>query len=216
MTDRVEQYLNGAVGRAALTPGERAEADLIERVIDETRTLLDAQQPPDLTAAVMHRIEQLGPPPDRWWNRVLGQWVGGLWTAREVSFPFRPAYALLTLAAIGIVFSLQGWRRSADDASTVAGSAAPTVFVQFRLEAPDASNVRLAGSFTDWQRQYELYPVAPGLWTITLPLPPGVHEYAFIVDGQRWVADPYAPSVDDGFGGTNSRIALVPPEDSRL
>jgi hypothetical protein len=39
-----------------------------------------------------------------------------------------------------------------------------------------------------------------------------VHDYAFIVDGERWIADPMAPAVADGFGGLNSRIAVLPPD----
>ena len=62
--------------------------------------------------------------------------------------------------------------------------------VQFRLQAPQASDVRLAGTFTNWQPQYELHEAAPGLWTITLPLPLGVHDYVFIVDGQQWGSRP--------------------------
>jgi 1,4-alpha-glucan branching enzyme len=93
--------------------------------------------------------------------------------------------------------------------------AEPHLFVQFRLQAPDASSVRLAGSFTDWQPRYELHETAPGIWTVTLPLSLGVHDYGFIVDGRQWVPDPYAQQVDDGFGGTNSRIALLPPETPR-
>jgi hypothetical protein len=43
-----------------------------------------------------------------------------------------------------------------------------------------------------------------------------VHDYAFIIDGQRWVTDPYAAAVQDGFGGSNSRITLVAGSDHRL
>ena len=89
------------------------------------------------------------------------------------------------------------------------------VLVQFRLQAADASTVRLAGSFSNWQPQYDLHQTSPGIWTITLPLPRGVYDYAFVIDGQRWVPDPYAQTVDDGFGGTNSRIAILPPDQSR-
>ena len=80
----------------------------------------------------------------------------------------------------------------------------------------DAMDVRLAGSFTNWQPRYALHQASPGIWTITLPLSAGVHDYVFVVDGQRWIADPYAPHVDDGFGGVNSRISLVPPDAPRL
>src|SRR5437660_319363 len=37
----------------------------------------------------------------------------------------------------------------------------------------------------------------------------GQHQYAFVVDGQRWVADPGAPAVDDGFGRRNSVVAVT-------
>jgi hypothetical protein len=74
----------------------------------------------------------------------------------------------------------------------------------------------LAGTFTNWQPQFELLQTAPGSWTVTLALPAGVHDYAFVVDGQRWMPDPFAPSVNDGFGGLNSRLSLLPPEDAQL
>ena len=67
------------------------------------------------------------------------------------------------------------------------------------------------GSFTGWERRYELYQTAPGLWSITVPLAEGVHDYAFLVDGRQWVADPYASQVSDGFGGINSRLTLLLP-----
>ena len=218
MTDRIDRYLGGALEWTALTPEERAEADSVERAIHETRAFVDARPAPDLAAGVMRQIEQLGLRPAKRPHSALARLAGTLWTARHVSFQFRPAYGLLAAAAVVAlaVFLPYGWRSSVDSASAVSATVAPTLFVQFRLQVPDASNVRLAGSFTNWQPQYELHQTAPGIWTITLPLPPGVHDYAFIVDGEQWVADPYAPAVKDGFGGTNSRLALVPPEDAHL
>jgi len=220
MTDRIDRYLDGEVEQAALTFEERAEADSVEHVINETRAFVDARSAPDLAAGVMRHIEQLGLRPAKRPHSALARLAGTLWTTRQVSFQLRPAYGLLAAAAVVALAALSpyGWRSSVDSASSslVSATVEPQLFVQFRLQAPDASNVRLAGSFTNWQPQYELHQAAPGLWTITLPLPPGVHDYAFIVNGQRWMPDPYAQAVDDGFGGTNSRLALVPPEDSRL
>ena len=44
-------------------------------------------------------------------------------------------------------------------------------------------------------------------WSARIPLEPGRHEYAFVVDGQRWVIDPLAPQVPDaGFGPTNAVV----------
>jgi len=44
---------------------------------------------------------------------------------------------------------------------------------------------------------------------VVVPLSPGVHDYSFIVDGNRWTPDPTAPARADGFGGMNSRIAVL-------
>ena len=85
------------------------------------------------------------------------------------------------------------------------------IYVQFRFRSPDASDVALAGSFTDWRPSYPMQRNQDGTWTVLLPITPGVHDYAFVVDGERWVADPYAPEVDDGFGGVNSRLTLLAP-----
>jgi len=49
---------------------------------------------------------------------------------------------------------------------------------------------------------------ATGVWTATLTLPAGQHQYAFVVDGARWVPDPGAPAIDDGFGRRNSVLTL--------
>jgi 1,4-alpha-glucan branching enzyme len=125
-------------------------------------------------------------------------------------------YVLAAAAIVVLTLILPTRSRSVSDAPQQAQVAvAPKLFVQFRLEAAEASTVRLAGSFTNWQPAYELHQSAPGIWTVTLPLSLGVHDYAFVVDGERWVPDPHAPAVDDGFGGTNSRIALLSPEQPR-
>ena len=85
------------------------------------------------------------------------------------------------------------------------------VYVQFRLESPQAQQVALAGTFTGWQPTLQLEETEPGVWSALVPLKPGVHDYVFVVDGERWVPDPHAPQqVDDSFGGTNSRISLPP------
>lgn len=212
MTDRIDKYLDGVVERAALTPDERAEADAAERVINEVRACLAARPAPDLTADVLRRIEQLGLRPAPNASRTVRGWLAErLWTPRQVSL--RPAYGMLAAAAIItlVVFSPSGRRSRVDPAV----SAERQLFVQFRLHATEASTVRLAGSFTNWQPQHALHEAAPGMWTVTLPLSLGVHDYVFVVDGERWVPDPYAQHVDDGFGGTNSRIALLPPETPR-
>ena len=84
------------------------------------------------------------------------------------------------------------------------------VTVRFVLVAPDARQVSLAGTFNQWDLQATPLVRAggTGVWTATLTLPAGQHQYAFVVDGARWVPDPGAPAVDDGFGRRNSVLTL--------
>lgn len=215
MTHRIDDYLDGTLDRIALTPEERAHVDILERVIDETRAFVEAQPAPDLSSRVMQSIAHV----DRAAHHpsLVKRLTWMIWDRREVSFRFRPAYAALAAAAIFLVaLLLPGIRVERTSATSQARiTDGSRLLVQFRLQAADASTVRLAGSFTNWQPEYELHQTSPGIWTITLPLPLGVHDYAFVIDGQRWVSDPYAQAVDDGFGGTNSRIAILAPSQSR-
>lgn len=74
----------------------------------------------------------------------------------------------------------------------------------------DAETVSLVGDFNAWGGK----PVALAangrndVWTVSLPLVPGRHEYAFIVDGHRWVADPFAPVSSDEFNTPSSIITV--------
>ena len=205
MTDRLDDFLDGRIDRTDLTVSEQQQADAARGVIQQARAFVDAREAPDVTAAVMSRIERLGAPRSTVSASIgMRRWLAPFWTPREVSFQFRPAYGLLAAAAIVMAVML-----------TPSPSAHPQVFVQFRFQNPDAMNVRIAGTFTNWEPRHELHEAAPGIWTITLPLSQGVHDYVFVVDGQQWVADPGAPQVDDGFGGTNSRLALLIPDASR-
>ena len=194
-----------------------ADIDPLEQLIAETRAFVDARPAPDFLNAVMREVEDLdterASTPRNWIVRTGQQ----LWTPRLVTFAFRPAYTLFAAAAVlmlAVVLSNQRPDRWSTALATQSGN--EKVYVQFRLQTADATDVRLAGSFTQWQPQYQLHETAPGLWTVTLPLAPGVHDYAFIIDGQRWVTDPYAAAVQDGFGGSNSRITLITGGNRRL
>lgn len=85
-----------------------------------------------------------------------------------------------------------------------------SVTVRFMLLAPEAKAVSLAGTFNQWNPGATplVRTGANGMWTATLTLPAGQHQYAFVVDGVRWVPDPGAPAVDDGFGRRNSVLTL--------
>ena len=194
-----------------------ADTDPLEQLIVDTRALVDARPAPDFVNAVMREVEHLDitrAATPRGWIARTGQ---QLWTPRLVTFAFRPAYTMFAAVAALLLIAVLSNPWSNRSSTTVATrDSGEQVYVQFRLQIADASDVRLAGSFTHWQAQYQLHETAPGLWTVTLPLAPGVHDYAFIIDGHRWVTDPYAAAVQDGFGGSNSRMTLVAGSDRRL
>lgn len=61
--------------------------------------------------------------------------------------------------------------------------------VRFELDAPDARDVFVAGTFNDWRP--DVTPLTRregGPWTADLELAPGRYEYKFIVDG-AWCCD---------------------------
>ena len=61
---------------------------------------------------------------------------------------------------------------------------------EFRLYAPGAKKVSLAGSFNKWDtRALSAKKDSQGNWTTKVGLKPGKYEYKFFVDG-NWVNDP--------------------------
>lgn len=93
----------------------------------------------------------------------------------------------------------------------VAPPSPDTVYVvRFVLSAPSASSVALVGSFNAWDRAAtRLRRAGDGTWVAQVTLPAGRHEYAFIVDGRRWMADPAATqTIADDFGTESSLLTL--------
>ena len=159
---------------------------------------------------------------------------GGVWgwlvRPRPVRLSISPIGALAA-AGIAIVAALFGLRRdhavdrTAEMRQTgefpvpvtqehpVVASKTDTVFVtRFVFVAPSAKQVSLVGDFNDWdQRATQLRPVenGNGMWTVEVPLRPGVYEYAFLVDGKEWKTDPDAPrSSGDDYGRPNSVVTV--------
>lgn len=215
--DRIQKVLDGELPREALGPSERAELEAWEDASDGALADLRSEPVPDVSAAVMARIGKLPRPLEvsrtPWWRSGLA-W---LFSPRPVTV--RPVWALAAAAVAALLLVSTPW--GAEDGSAPAPrpaaavaseDAADRVFVHFRLDAADARTVQLAADFTDWAPAYRLSETAPGVWTVVVAVDPGVHQYAFVVDGERWVPDPLAPKVDDGFGGSNSRLDVVTPE----
>lgn len=76
-----------------------------------------------------------------------------------------------------------------------------------QLYAPEAHIVYLAGDFNGWALnrdglvfypQYMMYgPGTDNVWRAEVALPAGRHRYQFVIDGDRWVADPNVAELDE-------------------
>lgn len=156
------------------------ERDLIERVVDELQR--QARVDPRLGERIMGRVLSQ---PRRHRSRRIGL-IATLCAAAGVA-------ALLLV-------------RPATVPLPVAHKA-----VQFSLVAPGALSVTVAGDFNDWNTTTTpLFPTqSGGSWKVTIRLPPGRYNYAFIVNGTKWVPDPVAPrATADDFGAPNSVVTV--------
>ncbi|HXF25368.1 MAG TPA: isoamylase early set domain-containing protein, partial [Gemmatimonadaceae bacterium] len=72
-----------------------------------------------------------------------------------------------------------------------------------------AQTVSLVGDFNAWARRATpLVAVKPGVWSTQVALPAGRHEYAFVVDGKHWVADPSSERLADDFDTPSSVVTV--------
>ncbi|HVH66835.1 MAG TPA: glycogen-binding domain-containing protein [Gemmatimonadales bacterium] len=194
----VKRLLDGEVSLADLPAELRAEGEEALRLVaavDRTPVTLSRA----LDSRVMAIVRQHAKSP----VRRVWRWLAAPRDV-QVRLRVRPwtmwGGALAAAAALALLLG-----RPSVPASSV-------VYVRFVLYAPGAKQVAVAGTFNQWDQQATpLVPAgAAGVWTATVALPVGQHQYAFVVDGQRWVPDPAAPAVDDGFGRRNSVLAVTP------
>jgi hypothetical protein len=80
---------------------------------------------------------------------------------------------------------------------------------RFVLYQPDAKQVEIAGSFTDWRRVPLRKIGESGYWEITLDLAAGEHRFSYILESGDRIPDPTILSREhDDFGGTNSVLRV--------
>jgi hypothetical protein len=184
---QVKRLLDGELTLADLPPELRAEGEEALRVLAAVDRL-PVTLPTGIDARVMAAVRGRAEAPGFWRRLRLRPWT------------LVPAFA--AGAALALLLSRP-------IPTPVAGAA---VTVRLVLFAPAAQQVAVAGTFNHWDPAATplVRTGASGVWTATLTLPAGQHQYAFVVDGARWVPDPAAPAVDDDFGGgrRNSVLAL--------
>jgi hypothetical protein len=149
------------------------------------------------------------------------------WADRRWTISVTPVGGLAAAAAIGAIV-LGGLRLTGVSAgtpglaqeSTVGAPVIPVsntglnapVERQFTILVPSASRVAIIGDFNDWDpesgRMQRLSD--DGLWSVTLPLRAGRHEYQFLVDDTLHVPDPRAPRTSSDFGSVNSVVTVAP------
>ena len=135
-----------------------------------------------------------------------------------------PRAGLCAAAGFAAVAALGSWRAlgapaAADDSGAPAAVMSPVSagaeqhahVVRFTVAAPTAARVTLVGAFNGWAKEatpLRPAPGAEGVWTVSVPLPAGRHEYAFLIDGDRWVVDPRAPTLRDEHGIESSVLTV--------
>ena len=218
MNPQVQKALDDEVVRDSLTVPERAELSAAESTLDALVRAIPVEPFPDLAPAVLRRLQRASsraqtgarrPAAHRESKSSVANW---LWHPRSVAITWRPAYALAAAVVFIAAFATNSLRPRP---ATVVAASGHEVFTEFVLHAPDAKRVAVAGDFSSWQPAHVMTRSKAGVWTVVVPLTPGVHDYSFVVDGERWVPDPAAPAVNDGFGGVNSRLAVLSPDGGR-
>jgi hypothetical protein len=150
------------------------------------------EAPPYLKTRIMARLDEVKPP--------LGSRIFGWLTA-----PRLIAASLVAIAFFGGLATREMMLRSPLKDSLAMQK------VVFEFEAPEASNVGLVGDFNDWGLREVpiLANQKGGRWVFEVKLEPGRYQYAFVVDGKKWLPDPKAAGIiPDGFGGQNSVLYI--------
>lgn len=181
-------------------PHDSEEEDLLTRVVAELRKPVAVDDA--LDERIMHAVTAHSAP--RW--RRLVRWV-----VRPQQLALAPAaLAAIAVAVAGITFAVEHGIREA--ASGHSASSDRLELVQFVLVDSSASTVALVGDFNDWDAEATSLEAegAKGVWAVTVPLAPGRHQFAYLVDGEKWITDRNAPTtrVDD-FGKPNSVILVA-------
>lgn len=82
--------------------------------------------------------------------------------------------------------------------------------VVFRLDTTPGMRVFLTGSFNNWAPYADPMSEesADGVYKLAIQLPPGKHEYLFVI-GDEWCTDPQNPdTITNAYGSFNSVLTI--------
>lgn len=189
--------------------GLRQRAIEMEQLLLDVSCLPRPRVPRDFAERVLSRTA----PATSIWTRLTRT----LFAPRDLQWNLAAAAtAALLLVVAGVVATNVRHPATAPPAVAppVAAAAAPSrVLVRLVIVHPGARSVQVAGDFNGWDPgRTPLDEVSAGAWAVTIPLEPGRYEYMYVVDGQQWIADPFAVEhKDDGFGSRNAVLDVRPP-----
>lgn len=178
---------------------------LIDRAIETLREPVRLDH--GLDQRIMAELER-GPAPRAGAQRLWSAWE---WLRRGRTVTVSPLGGLAAAAALAALILVGRWGAARLEDSAPPAAALEAAAVQFVLVAPGASTVTVVGDFNDWSATATPLHQAPGdgVWTVTVPVPPGRYRYGFLVDGAQWVRDPAAPpALEDDFGRPNSVVTV--------
>jgi len=81
--------------------------------------------------------------------------------------------------------------------------------IEFKISAPKANWVGVAGDFNGWKPDsLTAQKDKKGVWKASATVPTGTYEYKFVVDGS-WIADPACSRrTINSFGSENSVLVV--------
>ncbi len=189
---------------------------IIDKVRDTLRSAPHVAPDQRAVARVLSSVWE-SPPPSGW-RRFINTWrvpaLSGL------------GAGVLTVGALLIGFVTRGAVNPRQEAEPLAATGAPTgeypvqavafdaeaiqIPTQFVFEHGEAQSITLVGDFNDWKGEaMPLTRLPNGLWTTTVPLLPGRHVYAYLVNGTLLLADPRAPKSGDADYGNEGSVVMV-------
>jgi hypothetical protein len=190
MIERVRETLRAAPGAA---PDQRAVAQLLSKVWaaprpSRWRRLLDAWRMPALSGVGALAVTGVA--------LAIGFVSRGSLTPDVVA----PEATVAAASETPVVLA-------ANPAGNAEIAAVPTQFV---FDDRTARRVSVVGEFNGWTPgKTPLTRLESGLWTVTVPLAPGRHVYAFVLDDTLVKADPRAPKVRDADYGREGSVVMV-------
>jgi hypothetical protein len=191
-------------------PRERVEGDSTEilnekdsQIISGIRNLPQLDPPAKLMVSVMQSIQ---PKKLARWRRFY-RWAISPKAVTYTPLRLAPVAALLVVVIVVGILAVSN-RRDAPRVQTQGEHRVPVVF---QLNLAEAQTVSVIGTFNGWKgKGYELqFDREKKVWSLLVPLPEGRYEYAFLVNGEKIIADPDSPFYqEDGFGNQNSILIL--------